>query len=338
MKFVKKKKIPRPKEPTAEKHLTQKAVRRLFLLVVSGLIVSGPLAWVKISETQVQIRQEQQNLTHEIQTATKKQFQNSQLTSELYKQFLAPFIETYINVPMDQEAFEQRQTSLQTTYFNFESEEEKNTGTERRLVSSEFYNFTTIEGKFVAVYRVHYALNVPVVKERTVPTDKPNETKVEQYTDYEVQDKTVLLNVPFQTNTDGTYKISSYPYFTNEQPLTTDKKTKNDSELSKLAPVAAAKEKQVTNFVKEFLTAYVSTTKEEMVYRMQEPEVLAGNYQLGEPTIQVFKKDQQLVALVQVDLLDQDTKAFHRETMTLFLKERDNTFYIEKLLHFLGGF
>lgn len=51
-------------------------------------------------------------------------------------------------------------------------DEEKNTGTERKLLSSDFYNLISENGQLVAQYRIAYEINAPVTKERDVKKKK----------------------------------------------------------------------------------------------------------------------------------------------------------------------
>lgn len=117
------------------------------------------------------IRKEQTTLTETIHKELAKKT-NTAVTSELYKQFLQPFITAYINIPTEQQAFEKRFNSLQETYFMITLDEEKNTGTERKLLSSDFYNLISENGQLVAQYRIAYEINAPVTKERDVKKKK----------------------------------------------------------------------------------------------------------------------------------------------------------------------
>ncbi|MCT9925402.1 conjugal transfer protein, partial [Enterococcus faecalis] len=81
------------------------------------------MALFQSSKMQGRIKNEQAALTKTIQEELSQNI-STPVVSELYKQFLQPFITTYISIPADQKAFEERLNTLQNTYFNFEQEEE----------------------------------------------------------------------------------------------------------------------------------------------------------------------------------------------------------------------
>ncbi|EIS4909434.1 conjugal transfer protein [Listeria innocua] len=338
MKFIKEKKTPKPTLPKEEKVATIRTTRLFFLLVILFLIISGPIGFIKSTQMQGLIRKEQTILTKTIQKELEKN-STTPTSSELYKQFLQPFISTYINVPTDQQAFEKRLATLQETYFTITLEEEKNTGTERKLLSSNFYNLVNSEGQSVAQYRISYEVTVPVTKEREIKKKEGDKdvTVKEKYTDYEKSEKQTLLNIPFTQLNDHSFKIIDYPYFTEEPSLTSGKKLIPTLDISQYQRMDTKEEKAITTFVQSFLDKYVATSLEDMAFIMKEPEILSGDYQISTPHIEPFTKNKQLFAFVTFDVLDSKTKMGHKETMTLLLKQRDNTYFIETLYHYQGG-
>ncbi|EDO1241661.1 conjugal transfer protein [Listeria monocytogenes] len=338
MKFIKEKKNPKPALPKEEKMATIRTTRLFFLLVTLFLIISGPIGFIKSTQMQGMIRKEQMILTKTIQKELEK---NSTIptSSELYKQFLQPFITAYINVPTDQQAFEKRLSTLQETYFSMILEEEKNTGTERKLLSSDFYNLLNEDGKSMAQYRISYEIIAPITKERDIKKKEGAKevTVKEKYTDYEKSETQTLLNIPFTQLNDHSFKVIDYPYFTAEPSLTSGKKIEPTPDISQYQRMDTKEEKAITTFVQSFLEKYVTSSLEDMAFIMKEPEILSGGYQISNAHIEPFIKDKQLFAFVTFDVLDSKTKIGHKETMTLLLKQRDNTYFIETLYHYLGG-
>lgn len=108
-------------------------------------------------------------------------------------------------------------------------------------------------------------------------------------------------------------------------------------DVSLYQQVASKEEKAITRFVQSFLEKYVSVTMEDMKFLMKEPELLTGDYQITTVKIEPYLKEKQLFAFVTFDVIDGQTKNSHKEMMTLLLKQRDNTYFIEKLNHYLGG-
>ncbi|HBI7177705.1 TPA: conjugal transfer protein [Listeria monocytogenes] len=338
MKFIKEKKNPAPTLPKEEKTATIRTTRVFFLILILFLITSGPIAFVKSTQMQGMIRKEQTLLTTTIEKELGKS-QTLSVSSELYKQFLQPFITAYMNVPTDQQAFEKRFTTLQETYFSIVLEEEKNTGTERKLLSSDSYDLINEDGQSVAQYRISYEVTAPVTKEREVKKkegDKEVSVK-EKYIDYEKSEKQTLLNIPFTQLKDHSFKVTAYPYFTVEPSLTSKKGHPQIQDIAQYQQVDNKEEKAINTFVQSFLDKYVSTSLEDMAFMMKKPEILTGDYQIENCQIDPFTKENQLFAFVTFDVIDGKTKLGHKETMTLLLKQRDNTYFIETLYHYLGG-
>ncbi|CWU74328.1 TPA_asm: conjugal transfer protein [Listeria monocytogenes] len=338
MKFIKEKKTPTPTLPKEEKVATIRTTRLFFLLVTLFLIISGPIGFIKSTQMQGLIRKEQMILTKTIQKELEKNI-NTPVTSELYKQFLQPFITAYINIPAEQQAFEKRFTSLQETYFTITLEEEKNTGTERKLLSSDFYDLVNENGQLVAQYRISYEITAPVTKERDVKKKEGDKEVVikEKYIDYEKIENQALLNIHFTQLKNQSFKVTAYPYFTIEPSLTSQNGQSQMLDISQYQQVDNKEEKTVISFIQSFLDKYVSASLEDMAFMMKEPEILTGNYQISNSQIEPFFKDKQLFAFVTFDVIDGETKIGHKETMTLLLKQRESTYFIETIHHYLGG-
>ncbi|EAA0025350.1 conjugal transfer protein [Listeria monocytogenes] len=338
MKFIKEKKNHPPALPKEEKAASVRTTRTFFLILTLFLISSGPFAFIKSTQMQSLIRKEQATLTETIQKELAKKT-NTPVTSELYKQFLQPFITAYINIPAEQQAFEKRLTSLQETYFTITLEEEKNTGTERKLLSSDFYNLVNENGQLVAQYRIAYEINTPVTKERDVKKKEGDKEVVvkEKYIDYVKTENQALLNIPFAQLKNQAFKVTAYPYFTIEPSLTSQNGPSKLLDISQYQRVDNKEEKVVISFIQSFLDKYVSASLEDMAFMMKEPEILTGNYQISNSQIEPFFKDKQLFAFVTFDVIDGETKIGHKETMTLLLKQRENTYFIETIHHYLGG-
>ena len=339
MKFIKDKKLTRPAKIKEEKTVQIKTTRRLFFLLITFLIVSGPIGFFKANKMNVQMNKQQEELTKEIKKTLDVSQSKMSPSSELFKHFLNPFIEVYINVPTEQTAFEERLTTLQETYYNFEIEDEKNHGVEQKLLSSSFYLVETIAGRRIATYEVSYESISPKTKEREVKAKEGDKeiTKKEKYTDYETTETTVFLSIPFEEYKDGTFKINHYPYLSTERVLITEQKIEKRDESLKYNILENTQEKEVTSFIEMFLDKYVNSTKEEMVYLMKEPEVLAGEYEINNINIENHLKNEKILVFATFEVIDKKTKGVHIEEMTLLLKQREGTYYVEKLTHFFGG-
>lgn len=338
MNFIKEKKQPKPVVLKEEKAASIRTVRLSVLILTLFLVISGPIALFQSSKMQGRIKNEQAALTKIIQEELSKNT-NTPVASELYKQFLQPFVTTYISIPADQKAFEKRLTTLQDTYFNFELEEEKNKGLERKLLSADFYDLVSEQGQTIAKYKIAYEITTPITKEREVKKKEENKevTVKEKYIDYVKSEIKTLLNIPFVQLDNQSFKVTAYPYFSMEPPLTSGKTLQPTIDRSQYQQLDKKEEKAITSFVQAFLEKYVSDSIEDMGFLMKEPELLTGDYQIGDVTIEPLIKEKQIVVFVTFELVDGQTKSSHIETMTLGLKHRDNTYFIEKLQHYLGG-
>ncbi|WP_195478130.1 conjugal transfer protein [Enterococcus faecalis] len=339
MKFIKEKKLTRPAKIEEEKTIRIKTVRKLFLLLIIFLVVSGPIGFIKASKMSVEMTKQQEVLSKEIQESLAMNQTHMNIPSELFKHFLEPFIEVYINIPTEQAAFEERLTTLQKIYYNFEIEDEKDHGVEQKLLSSSFYQVETIAGRRIATYKVSYESISPVTKEREIKTKEGDKeiTKKEKYTDYETNETTVFLSIPFKEYKDGTFKINHYPYLSNKQVLTTEEKIEKRDEPTKYASLENTQDKEVTSFIEMFLDKYVSSTKEEMAYLMRDSEVLEGEYEIKTINTKNLLAGKKILVFATFEVIDKKTKGVHVEEMTLLLKQREGTYYVEQLTHFLGG-
>lgn len=338
MNFIKEKKQPKPVMPKEEKVASIRTVRLSVLILTLFLVVSGPISLFQSSKMQGRIKNEQAELTQTIKKELSKNT-STPVASELYKQFLHPFITTYISIPADQKAFEERLNILQDTYFNFELEEEKNTGIERKLLSADFYDLVSELGQTIAKYKIAYEITSPVTKEREVKKKEGDKevTVKEKYIDYEKSEVKTLLNIPFVQLDNQSFKITAYPYFSMEPSLTSGKALQVTIDRSQYQRLENKEEKAITSFVQAFLEKYVSDSIEDMSFLMKQPELLTGDYQITDAAIEPLIKEKQIVVFVTFKLVDGQTKSSHIETMTLGLKHRDNTYFIEKLQHYLGG-
>ncbi|EGO7986407.1 conjugal transfer protein [Enterococcus faecalis] len=338
MNFIKEKKQPKPVVPKGEKAASIRTVRLSVLILTLFLVVSGPIALFQSSKMQGRIKNEQAALTKTIQEELSQNI-STPVISELYKQFLQPFITTYISIPADQKAFEERLNMLQDTYFNFEQEEEKNTGLERKLLSADFYDLVSEQGQTIAKYKIAYEIITPITKEREVKKKEGDKevTVKEKYIDYEKSEVKTLLNIPFVQLDNQSFKVTAYPYFSMEPSLISGKALQATIDRSQYQRLDNKEEKAITSFVQAFLEKYVSDSIEDMSFLMKEPELLTGDYQITDAAIEPLIKEKQIVVFVTFKLVDGQTKSSHIETMTLGLKHRDNTYFIEKLQHYLGG-
>src|SRR5699024_11423482 len=145
----------------------------------------------------------------------------------------------------------------------------------------------------------------------------------EKYIDYDTIENRVLLNIPFVQLKNQSFKVTAYPYFTLEPSLTSKTEQAKMHDISQYQQIDIKEEKAVISFIQSFLDKYVSASLEDMAYIMKEPEILTGNYKIGNSQINPFFKDEQLFAFVTFDVIDGETKIGHKETMTLLLKQRE---------------
>lgn len=338
MKFTKEKQLSSPSPIKSHSSFSIKFIRSFFILFSLLIIISGPLSSFKTYQLKKNLDKEKIEFSNSL---NKKLSENNStiISSDLFKQFLNKFIDTYINVPVDQTQFEKRISKLKEDYFSFSLEDFKNSGTERKLISSTFYDLSSSEDVSIARYLISYEIISPISKEpKTTKIQNSKEKMVnEKHIDHISTKKNTLLNIPFNQNEDHTFQITAYPYFTNEPLLTNSNKSKIELDTTNFQEINPKDEEKVINFATSFLEKYVSSTLEDMSYLMKKPEILSGEFQINNPRIEVYSKDKKLLCFINFEILDKNTSMAHDESMTLFLKKRDNTYYIEKLNHYLGG-
>ncbi|MFT8832387.1 conjugal transfer protein [Liquorilactobacillus ghanensis] len=124
----------------------------------------------------------------------------------------------------------------------------------------------------IAQYHITYEVVSPVVKEKELKKKEGNKevTIKEKYTDYVTTEKQALLNIPFKEYKDGTYKINSYPYFSNDTILTREKLVEEPLDKSAYAIVTNQQQKDCQAFVQNFLEKYVTTSTEEMTLLLKQ--------------------------------------------------------------------
>lgn len=338
MKFTKKKQVSSPSPIKSHSSFSIKFIRSFFILFSLSILISGPLSSFKTYQLKKNLDKEKIEFSNSLNKKLSEK--NSTLaSSDLFKQFLNKFIDIYVNVPVDQTKFEERSSKLKEDYFSFSLEDFKNSGTERKLISSTFYDLNSSENISIARYLISYEIISPKTKEPETTKIKDNkEQRVNKKNiDHVSIKKNTLLNIPFNQNEDYTFQITDHPYYTNEPLLTNNKKSKIELDITNFKEINSKDEEKVINFATSFLEKYVSSTLEDMSYLMKKPEILSGEFLINNPKIEVYSKDNKLFCFINFEILDKNTSMAHDESMTLFLKKRDNTYYIEKLNHYLGG-
>lgn len=340
MKFIKNKKIERTKEIKERTGVSIKAVRTAFVIGTLFLIVAGPIAFFKVNKMRADLEVQQREILKAVEDSQAGSSSETVKSTELSKRFLEQFIKAYVSIPKEHENFDKRIQTLQDTYYSFEQNEGVYKGIERKLLSSQFYDFENVEGREVAKYKVSYELIRPVTKEKEVKKKEGDKEiiKKEPYIDYEKSTKEVLLNIPFKEYEDGTFKVTNNPYFSKERALTKEKMIEpNQLKKSDYKALSNQEDKEVKEFVADFLEKYTEAEEKDMQYMMKEPEVLGDGYKIKNIQAESYSKGKQIISFLTYDLTDEKTDVSHKEEMTLLMSKRDGKFIVDKMVHFLGG-
>nr|WP_244324077.1 conjugal transfer protein [Enterococcus faecalis] len=251
--------------------------------------------------------------------------------SPLYQRWLDPFINEYLTIPKEDQAFKERQKALSKMMSVDLSDLTRTNGTQK-VIDKELYDLKNEQDFLVAVYRVMVEVTNPVEKEREVTKDKKKVK--ETYLDDETKEKTMLVNIPFKEYS-GQFKVVGFPYYTDETELTKGKVESLEEEKN-LDSVKLAESEKVEKFVSEFLDKYCEGNTKDMKYLMAKPEALK-EYEVSDFKADVKAKEGNYVVYVTVYLRDQESKEVHKEQMSLLISKKDKTYFVEQMTHYLGG-
>jgi len=257
--------------------------------------------------------------------------QNQILFTPELQSFMDRFVDEYMNVSNDNEAFKERSQNLvKNFYADGLVENEVSFSAKRSLKEATLISLKNIDGVSVASYQVNYEIETPVTKkieEKHKDSKGKETTTTKEVTDTEKVEATQVLNIPFSKKNHA-FCVVAYPYFT--EPVSTKANVKSITyDMEKLEAVDDETDKEAQKFVSDFLTKYCESSSADMAYMMDNPEGLNGNFTLDKVESKIYKANDGLIVKADVSLKDKDTSILQKEQLTLHLvKKSDNSFYL----------
>lgn len=331
MKFLKRIKVEKHKPMQTKKEMKPRTARVLVWSVLIFLVALVPFSYLKSQQALTKAKIIRTDTVTMIEKAKGQLEGQSVSGSPLYQRWLDPFINEYLTIPKDDKAFKKRQEAL-TKMMSVDLSDLTRTNTTQKVIDKELYDLKNEQDFLVAVYRVTVEVTNPVEKEREVIKDKKKVK--EKYLDDITTEKSMLVNIPFKEY-GGQFKVVGFPYYTDEKELTKGKVDSLEEEKN-LDSVKLAESEKVEKFVGEFLDKYCEGNTKDMKYLMEKPEALKG-YEVSDFKTDVKAKDGVYIVYVTVYLKDQESKEVHKEQMSLRISKKENTYFVEKMTHYLGG-
>lgn len=332
MRFIKKKKEQKRKAIKEKKEVRPDVARKLVLLVVFVLVLSGPVGFFAGRSASRNVREAKE----EIKQLKKKSSMykgGEESLSPLYQRYIESFLDVYLNISNSQNEYDSRTKSLKE-FCSYGIEDIPNSNVIQTLKSRSFYDLEKNSSYWIAKYLVTYEVQSPVEKERKVKKDDKEVT--EKYVDYETKTSQKLINVPFSVF-DKTYKVVAMPYFSVIQNLKKGNVEAQEKESKSLEVVNGTQGDKVNAFVKKFLESYASGEKSQISYMMDNAEVSDGSFSISNVSSEIYKKSDKIFAYVTIDFKENATKIIHQEQMSLRIIKKESNFYVEKLTHQIGG-
>lgn len=335
MRFIKKRKILKTKELRERKKLSPKTARIIFTILAVFLLFSGPVGFL-FGKKATSMSKNNQDRLQRVEKTLRSENQQA-FDTFLAQRFLASFIPVYMNKTTDSEKQSNRNSQLSRYYSSSIPMEEDGNSTQT-LKEQTLYHFKRQSKGVLAQYIVRYDLSYPVEKKRTIQKkdNKQVNSGSEAYTEQEVIEKEVLLNIPL-TQLGQHFKVIGLPYYTPIPTLIAGRVTDKKSDYSNYKRLSEGEAVKVMTFLKEFYTYYTSGDKKQVTYLMEEPEVAPKGYEITDSEPVVYEDKSDYIVTDTVTLKEKGVKNSRRESFSFRILKNKDHFYIQHFSHELGG-
>lgn len=325
--------------PKAKKH--GKGIRFLLWLVIFMIAISGVLAYLKAIKLD-QIVEKQSNKLVALQNDDPRA--DSTYDSHTMQLYVEDFIAKYINLPESQENRTAYQESLAPYYATgVEMTDVSKFSGYRVLQGLKYYDTKYLKNSALVQYKVAYE-NITVIPKERKKQEKYKDGKavkvrqvVEKYNETQKQSVVAVLNVPV-TAKDGQYAVTENVYFSRMGDLKSETLSGVTNPLDSEEEVGLSERDKVEQFLNDFFKKYAEAPTSDLMYVMKEPEGLDGLKNFVE--LRGFKaypfKNEIIVKATPV-FQDKGTDMAIDESMTLILSKKENSLFVEKLTHTMGG-
>lgn len=317
-----------------------------FWFVVFGVIFFSFQSWTRTGFLNDKVNNYEKKASAQIESLNEIGFANSPAGED----YTYSFLQTYINIPSDQENRAKRLEALQGFLAEgLKVEQLEGNLSEfhgkRELKSASLYDVKNVSEQAASyVYRVEYELFKNVEIKEPVEVKQPDANGNEQTVIQEnVTQREESLGIKghlvvIRAGTDGhSFNVIEQPYFESLPNVGRLLSIQDDTDPSKKNPEAREKLKQFTT---QFFTSYTTNTIDEMSYLMGKPESLHGLYQykgLEEFNVYNSEKEGQYIIKTLVLLEAAETGLTSKHPFTLIVSKQNNKFFVKELKHTLGG-
>ncbi|HIB1912646.1 TPA: conjugal transfer protein, partial [Enterococcus faecium] len=198
IKFKKKEKEKTESVPK-KKGIQTKGVKRVVMGGLVLVLFSGVGAFIKAGAVSNHISKVEKSvvrLKNDIDGSNQKQIS---FTPEL-QSFMDRFVDEYMNISNDNEAFKERAQSLEKNFYaDGLAEDEVSFSAQRSLKEATLVSLKNVDGVSVASYQVNYEIETPVTKkieEKHKDSKGKETTTTKEVTDTKKVEATQVLNIP----------------------------------------------------------------------------------------------------------------------------------------------
>ncbi|HIB1912651.1 TPA: conjugal transfer protein, partial [Enterococcus faecium] len=198
IKFKKKEKEKTEHVPK-KKGIQTKGVKRVVMGGLVLVLFSGVGAFIKAGAVSNHISKVEKSvvrLKNDIDGSNQKQIS---FTPEL-QSFMDRFVDEYMNISNDNEAFKERAQSLEKNFYaDGLAEDEVSFSAKRSLKEATLVSLKNVDGVSVASYQVNYEIETPVTKkieEKHKDSKGKETTTTKEVTDTKKVEATQVLNIP----------------------------------------------------------------------------------------------------------------------------------------------
>lgn len=310
--------------------ISVKRTRWIMGTLIGLLVISGPLAFLKVSNVTEQnrhLRSQQKSYEDKLDKAQTGLLAYNPSLGRYLNEFLSVF-ETRTGETGDYQKWLDSLKPYFATDLDVSKLSVMDNWKAQSLESSELVALYVENDAKIAQMKVSVKTTTGT---KEVESGKGKHKKKSKVDVHETQ--TLFLNIPYAEK-NNRYTVVAFPFMTTEQSTVghiADSLVRNTNEQSDLE---SADVDSVNTFTTKFLEKYVSSPTKEMEFVMNNPVGLNGAYKVKAVTdTQTSGKPSEPRVSGVVQLEDTTTGAIHAEQFDLSLKKQDGTYFVVKFTH-----
>ncbi|KKI92172.1 hypothetical protein WQ54_10790 [Bacillus sp. SA1-12] len=292
----------------------------IFWLLVFGVIFLTFQSWARTGFLNEKVNVYQDEATAQIASLNETGFANSPAGES----YASRFIETYINIPIDEKQRELRAKTLQSYLAEGlqvgQMENLSEFQGKRVLKSASLYDVKDVhEDSASYVFRIEYEISNVVEKKEQVLGQK---------------EQMIVVRL----GTDGnSFNVIEQPYY---QALPSETRLSAVQDQTDQSKKNVQAQDELKQFATQFFTSYTTNTTQEMSYLMEHPESIKDLYEykgLEDFVVYNGEKEGQYIVKTLVLLQEANTGLQTKHPFTLVVSKENNKFYVQEFKHTLGG-